>query len=326
MSDEQSERREFTAEDDHLHTAVMSDRWWMTETCWFSFHNEERKLGGWFYTMIRPNIGTIAGGAWIWDDTAAIPWEVPYSVNYSALQLPDDADFTKITLPTGVSIEVLEPTMSYRLGFDDPGRLTADLRWDGVMAPEPLTAVGSTFGSAHHYDQFGHVTGTITLNGEVIEIDSISMRDRTWGPRPEHRPRKAGYVTGAVDADHGFLAVTNTVGDEDRVAYGFLRRDGRTVSLAGGERRVQRDPVEGWISEISIDATDNEGRLLSVIGTPVSRIIINRHSFVDINSLVKWTFKSDGGDQDGWGEDQDMWPMLEFAEYTRERRAAGHNR
>lgn len=310
------EQRPFTAQDDHLHTAVMSDRWWMTETCWFSFHNEERGLGGWLYTMIRPNIGTVAGGAWIWDPTAATPWEVPYSANFSALQLPPDADFTDITLPTGVSIKVIEPTMSYALGYTDGDRLQVDLRWDGVMAPEPLTAIGSTFGSAHHYDQLGHVTGTITLHGEVIEIDSISMRDRTWGPRPEHRPRQAGYVTGASDHDHGFLAVTNTRDEQDHIAYGFLRRDGRTVSLASGERQVLRDPERGWISEISIDATDAEGRELHAVGHPVSRIIINRHSFIDINSLVKWDLSG----SPGWGEDQDMWPMHTFSEYTRQRR------
>ena len=53
-----------------FHFDVMSDRWWETETAWFSFHHPERRLGGWFYSMFRPNIGTVAGGAWVWDDTA----------------------------------------------------------------------------------------------------------------------------------------------------------------------------------------------------------------------------------------------------------------
>ena len=56
----------FTAADDGFHFDVMSDRWWETETSWFSFHHPERRLGGWLYTMVRPNIGTVAGGAWAW--------------------------------------------------------------------------------------------------------------------------------------------------------------------------------------------------------------------------------------------------------------------
>ena len=54
----------FTPADDGFHAHLKGDDWWFTETAWFSFHNSERKLGGWFYTMARHNIGTVAGGAW----------------------------------------------------------------------------------------------------------------------------------------------------------------------------------------------------------------------------------------------------------------------
>ena len=180
----------FTAADDGLHTAELSDRWWETETAWFSFSHPERRLGGWLYTMIRPNIGTVAGGAWVWDDTAHLPWDVPYSANYSALQLHADTDLRDTTLPNGVSMRVVEPGTSYDLGYDDGDRLTLSLRFDAVMPPEPLTRAGSTFGSAHHFDQLGRVTGQLVLHGEMIAIDCLAMRDRTWGPRPEHRPRR----------------------------------------------------------------------------------------------------------------------------------------
>ena len=307
----------FTPADDRFHFDVMSDRWWETETSWFSFHHPGRRLGGWFYSMVRPNIGTVAGGAWVWDDRAHLPWEVLYSANYSALQLPPGADLADITLPTGVQIKVVEPTMVYQLGFGDGDRFRADLRFEGVMAPEPLTAVGSTFGSAHHFDQLGRVHGTITVHGGEIAIDCLGMRDRTWGPRPEHRPRQAAYVTGAADAEHGFLAVTNTTADGDPIAYGFLRRDGRTVSMAGGERRVERDPLQGWITRIELEGQDAEGRPLRAVGEPVSRIIINRHTFIDINSLIRWDLEG----IEAWGEDQDMWPTHTFADRQRAARA-----
>jgi hypothetical protein len=320
MSDETTnEAPVFGPDDDGFHFEVMSDRWWETETSWFSFHHPQRRLGGWFYTMVRPNIGTVAGGAWVWDHTAHLPWEVLYSANYSALQLPAGLDLANATLPNGVSIRAVEPTMSYELGYDDGELFRAALRFDGVMPPEPLTAVGSTFGSAHHFDQLGRVHGQIVVGGERIDIDCIGMRDRTWGPRPEHRPRQAAYVTGAADAGNGFLAVTNTQPDGDPVAYGFLRRDGRTVSLAGGERSVERHPEHGWVLGITIEATDSEGREVKAVGEPVSRILVNRHTFIDINSLIRWRIygaKIDGAEIDGveaWGEDQDMWPVHLFA-------------
>jgi hypothetical protein len=296
----------FGPDDDGLHTAVMSDRWWETETAWFSFHVAERRLGGWLYTMVRPNIGTVAGGAWVWDDTAWLPWEVCYSANFSALALPPDLDLRHARLPNGVAIDVVEPTRTYDLGYDDGDRLTLALRFTGVMDPEPLRAVGSTFGSAHHFDQLGRVTGSLVLHGEEIAVDCIAMRDRTWGPRPETRPRQAAYVTAAARTDDGFLAVTNTAPDgADPVAYGFLRRDGETVGLESGARAVQRSDSHGWVESILIEAVDLAGRRLHAVGTPVSRMTVN--------SLIRWDL--DG--VEAWGEDQDMWPIHTFAAYRR---------
>ena len=299
----------FTARDDRFHFDEMGDDWWATETAWFSFHHPALKLGGWFYTLARPNIGTLQGGAWVWDDAAHLPWEALYSANYSALPIRRDRDLDDCRLPTGVSIKVIEPGMSYALGYADGTQFVADLRFDAVMPARPLTAVGSTFGAAHHFDQFGRVHGHIVLHGESIAIDCIAMRDRTWGRRPEDRPRQAAYVTGAVDSNTGFLAVTNVRDGAETVAYGFLRGGGRNDNLVGGSRVVERDPRHGWITSIRIEATDASGRRLVAIGEPVSRIIVNRHTFIDISSLVRWTI--DG--VVGWGEDQDMWPVHRWA-------------
>ncbi len=307
----------FTPADDGFHRQLAGDEWWFTETAWYSFHNIEHRVGGWFYTMARHNIGTVAGGVWVWDDKAHLPWEVPYSANFSALELPADADLRNTMLPTGVSIQVEEPTMRYRLGYDDPGRYTANLRFEAVAPPRPLVATGSTFGKAAHFDQIGHVTGAIELHGESIEIDCWSMRDRTWGRRPEDRPRQAAYVTGAGVDGVGFLAVTNTRDGTDRISYGFVQRDDDQVGLVDGHRSVVRDPANGWVDEIRIEAVDANGTPFVASGRSVSRIFINRHTFIDVNSVIHWTLEGEDKGADGpvewWGEDQDMWPMQRWS-------------
>jgi len=56
---------------------------------------------------------------------------------------------------------------------------------------------------------------------------------------------------------------------------------------------------------------------LNAVGTAISRLIINQHTFIDINTLMRW-------DLDGlvaWGEDQDMWPVHRWARRRRERSA-----
>jgi hypothetical protein len=307
----------FTAKDDDFHFDAMSDRWWETETCWFSFHNIERRLGGWLYVMARPNIGTVAGGAWVWDATAALPWEVLYSTNYTALRLPKDARLTDAALPTGVKVKALEPLTSYALGYEDAGRLSVDLRFDAVMPPHALTSVGSGFGHLHHFDQIGRVHGRIVVNGEQIAIDCLSMRDRSWGPRPEHRPRPSAYVTGVASTGHGFLAVTNPA-QGDVASHGFLLRDGIVENLAEGRRIVERDPVSGLAARITVVGVDQRGRTFRAIGEPLSRIVINRHSFIDNNTLIAWTM--DNGDA-AWGEDQDCCPVHRWADHMRRVRA-----
>jgi len=60
-------------------------------------------------------------------------------------------------------------------------------------------------------------------------------------------------------------------------------------------------------------ASDTEGRELVAISEPVSRIILNRYTFIDINSLVRWDLNGESG----WGEDQDMWPVHRWSRLRR---------
>jgi hypothetical protein len=306
----------YTPQDDGFHFTQMSDRWWETETCWFSFHHPGRRLGGWIYVMVRPNIGTVAGGAWVWDDSAYLPWEVLYSANFTAMRLPRDQDLTDIRLPTGVTVRVLKPLTTYDVGYSDGDRLQVALEFDAIMAPQPLGSATSSYANLSHFDQFGQVTGHIVVNGERIEIDCISMRDRTWGPRPEHRPRRASYVTGIADSRDGFFVTTIHDGGHDLVTNGFLLRGGVVSEINGGRRVVTRDPERNWITQVSIEGRDEFGRPFRAAGTPVSRIIINRHTAIDCNSLIRWQLDDN---QVGWGEDQDLWPVHEWSQAVRAR-------
>ena len=80
---------------------------------------------------------------------------------------------------------------------------------------------------------------------------------------------------------------------------------------------MERDPLQGWITRIELEGQDAEGRPLRAVGEPVSRIIINRHTFIDINSLIRWDLEG----IEAWGEDQDMWPTHTFADRQRAARA-----
>ena len=312
--------RDITPLDDNFHFAQMGDRWWMTETSWFSFCIPERRIGGWFYTMVRPNIGTVAGGAWVWDDSAHLPWEVPYHRNLTALRLPESPDLNAISFPTGTTLRTLEPLTSYAVTYEDGDRYRADLRFDAVMPPRPLRKPGSAFGDLTHFDQFGRVTGHIELQGERIPVDCLAIRDRSWGPRPEHRPRKSAYVTGIATPGDAFLAVTQSGEHCNDLAYGFLLEDGLIGDLVSGTRRILRDSATGFVTRIVIEGIDEHGRTLLAEGHRLSGIVLIRHSFIDNNGLIAWTING----KHGHGEDQDMWPVHDWADYRRGGADIGH--
>ncbi len=96
-------------------------------------------------------------------------------------------NFRDFSLPNSLRHEVVEPMQRYRLSSSELG-LDLNLQWSALMAPHVL---GDASWEHCHFDQPGRMQGTATLNGEHFEVDSYSMRDRTWGP---HRPgaRRSG--------------------------------------------------------------------------------------------------------------------------------------
>ena len=186
----------------------MTERWWETETCWFSWNVPERNLGGWTYCQARPNARLCNGGAWVWDDSGAYPWELAYRAEYSGLELPPRSarDMRDFEWPNGVHVRTLEPLTRYAIGYSDPGALEIDLTFDAIMAPNPHPTGVAPFLKGAHFDQAGHVTGSMLLHGEEIAIDCYSVRDRSWGPRPLGRP-KAAAASGGRAGDAGFGGV-----------------------------------------------------------------------------------------------------------------------
>ena len=59
-----------------------------------------------------------------------------------------------------------------------------------MMAPNPHPTGVIPFLKGVHFDQAGHVAGTMVLRGETVPIDCYSVRDRSWGPRPQGRPKR----------------------------------------------------------------------------------------------------------------------------------------
>jgi hypothetical protein len=174
-----------------------------------------------------------------------------------------------------------------------------------------------------HFDQAGHVTGTMVLQNEDIPIDCYSVRDRSWGPRPMGRPKPrndgpvggpsathstrtrsdaasfggVGYSFCAAGPGEAWLIYAIPGPEVEPISCGFLLRSGEYGHILAGERRVTFDSQTGWPLSIQLEAVDEFGRRLSVRGDAVSRHWRGHGG----DSLVHWRW-DDG--VEGWGEDQ----------------------
>lgn len=295
----------FTAADDGVHEP--GDTFYDTETFWFSFFVPERSMGAWLYTSLRKRAGVSAGGMWIWDDTAVEPWHLPFFEQFSWLKLPDDHGPEKLSFANGMTVAVREPLMSYDLGYDDRDRAKVQLRFDALEPPIPLRSGAPPYPQAHHFDQTGHVTGTVRLDGEDIAVDCYAMRDRSWGRRNERGYTRIGYVWAAAP-EVTFLAYSLPTGPRDDVSTGYLRMGDEVARLTGGVRRVERDPARNWVTAMEIEAVDEHGRPLRARGEALSRMVLPGSTSICINTAMRWDI--DG--QVVHGEDQDVWPIKEF--------------
>ena len=300
----------FTPEDDGPHPATGD--FYETETFWYSFFVPERGIGGWLYTSLRATAGVCAGGAWIWDGRASEPWRAPFFEQFSWLKYPDQPRAPqRLDFPTGMTIEVRDPLRSYDVSYNDRDRLSVELHFEALEPPVPLRAGAPPYPKAHHFDQTGHVTGTIRLDGEQIAVDCYAMRDRSWGRRTERGYSRVGYAW-AASPELSLLTYSLPTDTSDNIHSGYLRIGDEIAYIADGRRIVERDPSNRWVTRVAIDATDELGRQVHAEGRAVSRLILPGSTSICVNTSLEWIV-------DGTivhGEDQDVWPTKAFSART----------
>lgn len=302
-------------DDDDFH-APETDEWWEHETVWFWWFNAERKLGAWNYHFLRPNIGVSGGGLFVFDDTAWFHMEVPYYFNYSNMPIPPNPDFRDFTFPMGERFQMIKPLEHYRITYNDHDTISLDLDWRAAGPPwvrvsaQPHTKQGDQTLKPRHFDQYGHVTGTLELHGETIPIDCYAMRDRSWWHlRPELWKRGGGvskYITCMANPDLAFFGAG---------PGGFLLLDGVRKPLVSGSVRRERDPEWGFMRRIIVTGTDTEGRKFEAIGDSVSRMAMPISGVAGVcwQSLVRYELNG----IEAYGDDQDAWPVHTWAAFRR---------
>ena len=300
-------------------------RW--NESAWFGFSIPERNINGFFYYWHRPNMGLVTSQVALWDgnddhrgDCIYYDWQ-PYNPRAAEVGMFD------MRLESGMSVRLREPLTAYELRYDAPG-CRLDLLWEGVAPAYNLSWTEESseddktrdWGS-FHYEQFGHVTGSVVIDGERYDVDCHHIRDRSWGVRKPFPPHmRGGADMGWISDDLAFCITsatpdaTDATADVDPVMYGMMIKDGAMSFVTGGQRRVTQRGPDGQPQRLEIEAHDDDGRELRIAGRSTNCLRYADQWLSDW-CLVDW--EVDG--RHGWGEIQDF---AASDTYRRRRRGA----
>jgi hypothetical protein len=263
-------------------------------------------MNGFVYFFHDVRTGRSGGGPALWDPTGEQTYDCRFYDWRWIQPATGPLDFGDFRLPNGLRHQVIEPMQRYRLSYSGLG-LDLDLEWTAVMAPHEIDYGDlATMAGARHFDQPGRVTGSMVLHGKRIDVDSWSLRDRTWGP---HRPgaSRSGDYLWAIASPQDHWHVITHAGDEpgvDTVMHGYLVRDGELGSLVRGTRRVP-ERRRGAPVRVVLDAEDDRGRTLHAEGDVRTAL----RWFGWPGRMAFWTltdWRWDG--LQGFGEDQEFFP------------------
>jgi hypothetical protein len=231
-----------TTDDDTWHEPSSDDPCW-TETLWLRFAVPDRHLTGILYAIFRPNQRVASLFVYLWDRAAATEETALYV--HRAFHLPLPEDLRDVRLPGGFSYRCIDPLTTYEVHYDDGVELRVDLRYTGVQAPVGRGPDGTTTS----YFQPSHVTGSLWLNGDEVQVDCYELRGSAWGVRPDLRsPPRPDDLTKAVGHADTYAASADTTffmgsaGDLVTTSFhsGFLMRDGEIQRRRSAHRPAER--------------------------------------------------------------------------------------
>jgi hypothetical protein len=135
-----------------------------------------------------------------------------------------------------------------------------------------LERAGQEFARGH-FEQHGHATGHVTVDGTRFPVDGFGLRDHSWGPRYWQAPRYYRWLTMNFGPDAGMAGALTVQRDGHQVQAGYLWTQGATnrsfgrvevETTLGPEQLHERltatlHPVDGGPPERV------EGRVLSMV-------------------------------------------------------------
>lgn len=287
----------------------------LTETWYWGFNVPEAQINCFAYCWTHPNLGVATPGLIIYKGVKRqhLECELFDFTGYARLDRVV-GDGRLIAAPNGMRVEVLEPLRRMRLSYSDSYRQTS--------CDVELRAVGRPIMRANnlHFEQVMHCKGQLKLRGENYDVDSFTVRDRSWGElRPEdHVPSPPyNWVTGVFDGGRyafNIGSLDDPAGNPEWLGKmqvdpskifkdGWVARGDDQSRVVNAFKRVYRNRVSLAPERFEIDLEEESGGQTHITGD----VIASTPGFHWPNicthlALVRWC--KDG--VIGYGESQDV--------------------
>ncbi|MGJ6122357.1 tyrosine protein kinase [Mycolicibacterium sp. Y3] len=288
----------------------------LIHTHYFGFSIPEAAIGGFVYIRYQPAFPLSQGGVCIFQGNDNVEFTDMAYLDYEITMPWPRIENNAITTDNGLRIEFVEPGVSARLAYAAPdGRLRMDLNADAVT---PLLARGHVMpGEEEHHDlarkpggseQFMHVKGSLTLDGQSYDVDCFAPRDRSWRQvRVERRGAVASPPVGWSPMYFGPDLIFNQisfepldtnprwaglydVGDRPSHHFAWVQRDDETRSITWVNRDVlEYHPRLHMATRQEITARDDRGEVYRFRGEAIASASIPswpNASFRD--SVYRW--------------------------------------
>lgn len=286
----------------------------LTETWYWGFNVPEARINCYVYCWVHPNLKVVSAGLFIYQGIkrqhiAAELFDMPAFLSMSVV-----GNGSEIVVPNGLRMTVIEPLRHIRMQFEDAGRAT-EVDVDLVAMGAPIMRA-----NGKHFEQVMRTTGHLVLRGERHEVDSLHVRDRSWGElRPEqHNPGPPyNWVTGVLDG--GALAFNvGSLDDPNHNPHwigqynvpasaafkdGWILRDGQPRRIVEASKRVRRRRESLRPTRIEIEMRDSVGERYEISGEIVAGLPWGGwHNITCHLALVRWELEG----RVGWGDSMDV--------------------
>lgn len=292
------------------------------ETNFFGFYNAEVPLNVGVYALFRTNLGIVSSTVCINSRQATTPWEADFVDYQVALPIPEPRSLLDYQLANGLHVRCTVPNMEWEIKYDDGESTTIDVVYKAIMEPfdihdpkmDPMVGAAAgkfAWGTAYngHFDQSGHVHGSVTVRGHRHKIDCVSTMDHSWGPRPERGAPNMTWLHAHFSKDLAIHAIfafdPKENGTRLSLTHGYVVEKGVIYGLKAGTGNVVRRR-DRYAESVSLELVDRDGRTWALTAEGMTTFPWQCWpNMVSFNVLGRWTMNG----QVGYGEIQDFFEL-----------------